>query len=86
MFDNILEHHNLVRIITEIRERIGLDFFGIDLGYISDSEFVFFESNAAMTILPPSNMPEYRNIDYKKNLRLIETDVIEVMQERGIIM
>jgi glutathione synthase/RimK-type ligase-like ATP-grasp enzyme len=40
-------------IANEIGKRIPLDFWGIDLGYISqDEDFIFFEGNAAMSMLP----------------------------------
>lgn len=60
---------------SDIRERVGLDFFGVDLGWKSDSEFVLFEANASMSILSYHNMPEIRREDYVANLKKIEKDV-----------
>ena len=37
-------------VVSAIAERVGLDFFGIDLGIINAQEFVLFEANAAMSI------------------------------------
>ena len=60
---------------ADIRDRVGLDFFGVDLGWKSDSEFVLFEANASMSILSYHNMPESRRADYVGNLKKIEKDV-----------
>lgn len=60
---------------SDIRDRLGLDFFGVDLGWKSDSEFVLFEANASMSILSYHNMPEIRREDYVANLKKIEKDV-----------
>lgn len=43
--------HVLKRVGDEIRSRVGLEYFGVDLGMRSDQEFVLFEANAAMSIL-----------------------------------
>lgn len=58
-----------------IRDRIGLDYFGVDLGWKSDSEFVLFEANASMSILSTSSMPTHRRADYLRVLKQIESDV-----------
>lgn len=41
----------LKRVGEEIRARVGLEYFGVDLGMRSEREFVLFEANAAMSIL-----------------------------------
>lgn len=43
----------LNRIVAAIKGKVRLDFWGIDLGYVSGSDdFVFFEANAAMSMAP----------------------------------
>jgi len=51
-----------------------LNFWGMDIGVRSDSSFVFFEANAAMTMAVPSNVPNshlapmtpvYQNIEQR---------------------
>jgi glutathione synthase/RimK-type ligase-like ATP-grasp enzyme len=37
-------------VVSAIAERVGLDFFGVDLGVLNSKEFVLFEANAAMSI------------------------------------
>ena len=59
-------------ICGEMINRCPLNFWGVDLGVRSDSSFVFFEANAAMTMAVPSNVagpqllrmqPIYQNIE-----------------------
>lgn len=51
---------NLRRVAAEIRSRLPLDFFGADIGVVSDDKFIFFEANAAMTILSTSAQHDAR--------------------------
>lgn len=44
----------LRQICAAIRDRVALDFFGVDLGMLSPERFVLFEANAAMSILKPT--------------------------------
>lgn len=39
-------------ILREIRQRIGLDFFGVDFGLLRDGRMLLFEANATMNFLP----------------------------------
>lgn len=66
---------DLMRVGEEIRKRVPLDYFGIDLGFKSEEEFVLFEANPAMSILSGGNTPKYRRQDYLKVIRTIEQDV-----------
>lgn len=43
--------HPLWTVCDTIRRRVGLEYFGVDLGMIGQDEFVLFEANAAMSIL-----------------------------------
>lgn len=49
--------HKLHEICREVVARGKLDFWGIDLGMISENCFVLFEANAAMSILDPYGTP-----------------------------
>jgi hypothetical protein len=69
----------LQKLGADIRDRVGLDYFGVDLGWKSDTEFVLFEANASMSILSTSNMPTHRQEDYVSVLKLIESDVWEAL-------
>lgn len=64
----------LREICGEMIQRCPLNFWGVDLGVRSDSSFVFFEANAAMTMAVPSNVPKehlgrmepvYKNIEQR---------------------
>lgn len=72
---NAEEWQALQKLGADIRQRVGLDFFGVDLGWKSDTEFVLFEANASMSILSYRNVPTYRRHDYVASLRRIEDDV-----------
>jgi len=43
--------------LQAIRDRLGLDYAGIDFGLSRDGELLFFEANATMTITPPEPDP-----------------------------
>lgn len=47
----------LRKVCGEMIRRCPLNFWGMDIGVRSDSSFVFFEANAAMTMAVPSNVP-----------------------------
>jgi hypothetical protein len=62
----------LRKVCGEMLRRCPLNFWGVDIGIRSDSSFVFFEANAAMTMAVPSNvskwhlsrmLPVYQNIE-----------------------
>ena len=74
---------SLNRIVAEIQKRVGLDFFGIDLGWKSDTEFVLFEANAAMNILNPTNLPKYRNSEHLKLVQQFESALLEELSTGG---
>ena len=39
--------------IAEVADRLGMDYFGMDLGYVgSDNPLIFFEANASMRLIP----------------------------------
>lgn len=63
-----------------IRSRLKLDFFGVDIGWKSDSAFVLFEANPSMSILSYHNMPTLRREDYTANLQRIEQDVWRALE------
>jgi hypothetical protein len=41
------------RVLAEVRERIDLDFFGIDFGILPDGRAILFEANATMNFFLP---------------------------------
>lgn len=46
-------------ILSEIRRRIPLDFFGMDFSILPDGRLLLFEANATMNFFPFSNAPEF---------------------------
>jgi glutathione synthase/RimK-type ligase-like ATP-grasp enzyme len=45
-----------------VRERIGLDFFGLDFGIAPDGQVVLFEANATMNFFPVGDAPPFTHI------------------------
>lgn len=72
---NIGKWEKLQKLGEAIRDKVGLDFFGVDLGWKSDTEFVLFEANATMSILSYHLMPQFQRDIYVNNLKNIEKDV-----------
>jgi hypothetical protein len=52
------KNETLKAIIAQLGNRIRLNFWGVDLGYSADGDFVFFEASAAMSITSRSNTPD----------------------------
>ena len=55
---------HLIEMVGEMHKRIGLDYYGMDIGVLDDGSFVLFEANAAMTavnteILTPERREQY---------------------------
>lgn len=50
---------SMVQTLEMIRERMGLDFFGMDCGIMPDGRVVLFEANATMNFLPFLAEPEF---------------------------
>ncbi len=75
----------LQKLGDDIRQRIGLDFFGVDLGWKSETEFVLFEANASMSILSNQNMPVHRREDYVASLQLIEDDIWRALSQFAVV-
>ncbi len=71
----------LKKIGTEIRDKIGLDFFAMDIGIVED-RYVFFEASAAVSVLTTKLLGDYRQDDYLGLLRKIETDVVTAMNSK----
>ena len=46
-----------VELVTVIKTRVGLDYFGIDCAPLPDGRLVVFEINAVMNMLPASRHP-----------------------------
>ncbi len=40
--------------LEQIRDRLGLDYAGVDFGLGPDGELLLFEANATMVIAPPA--------------------------------
>ena len=49
--------------LDAVRERIGLDFFGMDFGIAADAQAVLFEANATMNFFPVVNRPPFAHIE-----------------------
>lgn len=67
-------------VLRTIKSRIGLDFFGVDLGYIAADSFVLFEANAAMSILSKQHMPTYRRPEFLKIFKDIEEAAVRALR------
>ncbi len=74
------EWEKLQQLGKSIREKVGLDFFGVDIGWKSDTEFVLFEANATMSILSYRLMPEFQRDVYVNNIKNIEKDVWQTLE------
>jgi len=61
--EKLRKNETLQAIISELGDRIRLNFWGVDLGYSADGDFVFFEGTASMSITSQSNTPaEHRQL------------------------
>ena len=47
------------RVLSAVRERMPLDFFGMDFGILPDDRVVLFEANATMNFFPLSPDPRF---------------------------
>jgi hypothetical protein len=47
------------RVLSAVRERMPLDFFGMDFGIVPDGRAVLFEANATMNFFPLSSDPRF---------------------------
>jgi len=54
-------NHDVKKVFSAIRERMPLDFFGMDFGMPPDGDVVLFEANAAMSFFPlwPGSDPQF---------------------------
>jgi len=50
------------QVLQGVRERMGLDFFGMDFGITRDGEVVLFEANATMNFFPFSPDPQFDHL------------------------
>ncbi|MEL7301480.1 MAG: hypothetical protein AAFM92_13945 [Pseudomonadota bacterium] len=78
-FDSWTRLHELG---AAVRERVGLDYFGIDIGWKSDDEFVLFEANASMSIISRNNMPTHRRDEFEAIVTGIEDVVWKAMMKK----
>ena len=53
----------IIEVLAAVRERMGLEFFGMDFGVTPDGSVVLFEANATMSFFPFSPDPQF---DYLK--------------------
>jgi hypothetical protein len=51
-------------VLEAIRERMPLDFFGMDFGITGDGKIVLFEANATMSFFPFSSDPQFEYLKY----------------------
>ena len=47
-------------VFQAIRDRMPLDFFGLDFGFTLDGDVLLFEANATMSFFPFSNDPQFQ--------------------------
>ena len=80
MHQRLRENPVFIKLVKDAKTKIGLDYFGLDLGWRSDDEFVLFEANAAMSILSTAHMPTYRRPEYMKILKDIEEGVVRAIR------
>jgi len=50
---------NVRQVLEAVRDRMPLDFFGIDFGLTADGSVVLFEANATMSFFPFSDDPQF---------------------------
>lgn len=58
MLDRLAEDPALARIIEKLAQVIRLNFWGVDLGWSAEGDFVFFEATAAMSIAATTHTPD----------------------------
>lgn len=80
LHQKLRESSSFNSMVREAKQRIGLDFFGLDLGWKAEDQFVLFEANAAMSILSTAHMPTYRRPEYAKILKDIEEAVVRALR------
>ena len=49
----------MIQTLEIVRERLGLDFFGMDFGILPDGRVVLFEANATMNFFPFLTQAEF---------------------------
>ena len=49
----------VTQVLDAVREKMPLDFFGMDFGVTGDKEVVLFEANATMSFFPFSSDPQF---------------------------
>lgn len=49
--------------LDAVRERMGLEFFGMDFGVTDDGRALLFEANATMSFFPVGSQPPFAHID-----------------------
>jgi len=54
---------DVARTLREVRNRMPLDFFGMDFGIAADGQVVLFEANAAMGFFPFSTDPQFSYLE-----------------------
>jgi len=52
------------KVLDAIRDRMPLDFFGMDFGVTSSGEVVLFEANATMSFFPFSSDPQFEYLKH----------------------
>lgn len=65
----------LLAVGAAIRERLGLQYCGVDLGCRSDTEFVLFEANPSMNIVTSVVSEQYRRLEYEARVKMIEREL-----------
>src|SRR5207342_3679313 len=54
---------NVHMVLNAIRERLGLDYFGVDFGLSEDGEIILFEANATMNFFPFMTDPRFAYLE-----------------------
>lgn len=65
-----------------IASRGGLDFWGVDLGYLGNGKYVLFEANAAMSILMPQGLTTAQQHMVQPLIDRIESALLKQLHDR----
>lgn len=49
----------VAKVLDRVRQKMPLDFFGMDFGITTDGQVVLFEANATMSFFPFSSDPQF---------------------------
>ena len=80
MEKRLSQSHRIQQIAKDIRSRVPLDIFGIEIGLHGDDEFVLLNLSAAMTFEMPDCDTASERVRIKKRFREIERDIWKTLK------